>query len=74
MDYSETGNDSDPAISTAERLAEIEQQRKDLNVRIEALTQQGSADLEIANLKRQKLKLKDEMTRLIDNSLPDIIA
>ncbi len=74
MDYSETGNDSDPAISTAERLAEIEQQRKDLNARIEALTQQGSADLEIANLKRQKLKLKDEMTRLIDNSLPDIIA
>ena len=30
--------------------------------------------LEIARLKRQKLMLKDEIQRLIDSSVPDIIA
>ncbi|WP_018997524.1 YdcH family protein [Hirschia maritima] len=74
MDNSDIGSDADPAISIAERLDEIKSERKELDMRIEALTLQGGADLEVASLKRIKLKLKDEMTKLIDSSLPDIIA
>lgn len=74
MDKSGQSADIDPAISTAERLTEIEEKRAELDMRIQALSLQGGADLEIVSLKREKLKLKDEMTRLKDSSLPDIIA
>ena len=74
MDNSDFNSDADPAISIAERLEEIKSERQELDMRIEVLTLQGGADLEVASLKRLKLKLKDEMTKLIDSSLPDIIA
>jgi hypothetical protein len=43
--------------------------------RLEALGQTGSADqLQLARLKKRKLRLRDEMTQLEDELVPDIIA
>lgn len=69
---SEKGSDS--AISIAERLSKLRLAHQDIDRRIQALTAQGGMDLELMSLKRQKLRLKDEIERLVDSSLPDIIA
>ncbi|MFN4288880.1 MAG: YdcH family protein [Brevundimonas sp.] len=58
-----------------ERLAELRQEHLDLAASIEALGAMPVPDqLTIARLKRRKLALKDEITRLDDEILPDIIA
>ena len=42
---------------------------------VQLLTSEPTGDqLEVARLKRQKLMLKDEIQRLMDSSVPDIIA
>ena len=47
------------------RVAELEQQHHALEKKIaEALKHKSSDDLEIVELKRQKLQLKDELERL----------
>ena len=46
-----------------------------LDERIQALLTEATADqLEIARLKKQKLRLKDQIQRIIDSNIPDIIA
>ncbi|MEZ5773519.1 MAG: DUF465 domain-containing protein [Hyphomicrobiaceae bacterium] len=58
-----------------ERMAALRQQHRDLDDAIAALETAGSADLlQIKRLKKQKLKLKDEIQLLEDKLLPDIIA
>lgn len=57
------------------RLAEIQQEREDLDKSIRALELSPLPDqLLIARLKRKKLLLKDELVRLQDRIRPDIIA
>ncbi len=57
------------------RLVELRQEHLDLAASIEALGAMPVPDqLTIARLKRRKLALKDEITRLDDEILPDIIA
>lgn len=57
------------------RLAHLAQEHGDLDAAIAAL--QGSAvpdQLQIARLKKRKLRLKDEIALLQDQIVPDIIA
>jgi len=55
------------------KLAELMQEHRDLDAAIEAL--QGSPDqLQITRLKKRKLQLKDQITKINDQLLPDIIA
>ena len=67
------GVDRDLAIER--RLAELREEHKDLDDSIRALEERFSPDmLQIARLKRKKLLLKDEIGRLEDQLMPDIIA
>ena len=50
-------------------------EHRDLDAAIEALRAMPSPDqLELARLKKRKLRLKDEIERMRDRSVPDIIA
>ena len=56
-------------------LASLRTEHRDLDAAIDALTGAGSTDqLQIARLKKRKLRLKDEIALLEDQLIPDIIA
>ncbi|MEA3081342.1 MAG: hypothetical protein QOD54_1010 [Sphingomonadales bacterium] len=64
-------NDDDPV----QLLATLRAEHRTLDERISFLSSEPIGDqLELARLKRQKLMLKDEIQRLMDSSVPDIIA
>ena len=57
------------------RLAMLRTEHRDLDAAIDALTAAGSTDqLQIARLKKRKLRLKDQIALIEDTLLPDIIA
>ena len=57
------------------RLQDLQQDHADLDASIQALSQAPLPDLiVIGRLKRKKLALKDEISRLEDLLTPDIIA
>ena len=57
------------------RLEALRTEHRDLDAAIDALSGAGTHDqLQIARLKKRKLKLKDQITLLEDYLLPDIIA
>lgn len=57
------------------RLAAMRSEHRDLDSAIAALDGAASADqLQLARLKKRKLRLKDEIARIEDRLLPDIIA
>lgn len=57
------------------RLEVLKVEHRDLDAAIDALTLAGSTDqLQIARLKKRKLRLRDQMTMLEDYLIPDIIA
>lgn len=57
------------------RLAVLRTEHRDLDAAIEALTAAGSTDqLQIARLKKRKLRLRDQIALIEDTLLPDIIA
>jgi hypothetical protein len=56
-------------------LALLRTEHRDLDAAIEALSASGSTDqLQIARLKKRKLRLKDQIAIVQDQLLPDIIA
>jgi hypothetical protein len=64
-------NDDQPPPS----LEVLQAEHRALDERIRALSAEPTGDqLEIARLKRRKLMLKDRIQRIIDSSIPDIIA
>jgi hypothetical protein len=64
---------SDPAA--AQRLALLRTEHRDLDDAIEALRAAPMPDqLQIARLKKRKLRLRDEIAALEDQLIPDIIA
>ena len=57
------------------RLAGLRIEHRDLDAAIDALTGAGSQDqLQIARLKKRKLRLRDQITLIEDYLTPDIIA
>lgn len=57
------------------RLEALKIEHRDLDAAIEALAAASSVDqLQIARLKKRKLKLKDQITLVEDYLIPDIIA
>jgi len=57
------------------RLEMLRTEHRDLDAAIDALTGAGSQDqLQIARLKKRKLKLKDQIALVQDYLIPDIIA
>ena len=57
------------------RLEVFKTEHRDLDAAIDALTGAGSTDqLQIARLKKRKLRLKDQISLIEDYLIPDIIA
>lgn len=57
------------------RLALLRMEHRDLDAAIEALRASAGPDqLQIARLKKRKLRLKDEISAIEDMLVPDIIA
>ena len=62
-------------IPAATRLVRLRQEHRDLDAAIEALRAMPAPDqLQLARLKKRKLRLKDEIAVLEDMRVPDIIA
>jgi hypothetical protein len=58
-----------------ELLARLKQEHRDLDAAIAALSSTGSGDsLQLQRLKKRKLMLKDRISKVEDQLLPDIIA
>jgi hypothetical protein len=61
--------------SLRSRLAALREEHSDLDAAIDAMVAKGPLDqLRIQRLKKRKLWLKDEITRIEDQLIPDIIA
>ena len=64
-------NDDEPAAE----LEALRAEHRALDERIAALIAEGATDqLELARLKRRKLRLKDQIQLILDSNTPDIIA
>lgn len=67
--------DNDDEQELRRRLAEMVQEHRDLDAAIAALIGAGVQDqLQLTRLKKRKLQLKDQISRIEDSLLPDIIA
>ena len=73
-------NDDGPVLDDSgtalrSRLSDLRVEHQDLDAAVEALAAKTSPDqLQIARLKKKKLRLRDEIARLEDLLTPDIIA
>jgi hypothetical protein len=57
------------------RLAQLRIEHRDMDAAIAALSDAGSQDqLQLARLKKRKLRLKDQISMIEDYLTPDIIA
>jgi len=56
------------------RLARLELEHEDYDHAIDAMTMQGVDALRIQRFKKKKLALKDQISRLRAQIIPDIIA
>jgi hypothetical protein len=64
-------NDLEPGSE----LDALKAEHRRLDERLRQLCAEPIGDqLEIARLKRQKLRLKDQIEQIVDSSIPDIIA
>lgn len=64
-------NDDEPQPDL--EVLKAEHRRLDMDIR--ALSAEAGPDtLEVARLKKRKLMLKDQIERMVDASIPDIIA
>jgi hypothetical protein len=59
----------------AKRLEMLRTEHRDLDSAILALIESGSTDqMQLARLKKRKLRLRDEISVMEDHLIPDIIA
>jgi hypothetical protein len=65
---------TDPAV-IARRLVELRAEHRDLNLLIDRLnTDPGVDQLALARMKKRKLRLKDQISRLESMLIPDLDA
>jgi len=70
-----TGMSEAMANQVEAQLKGLRIDHRDLDAAIEALRANGSADqLQVARLKKRKLRLRDEIALIEDQLIPDIIA
>ena len=75
MDDNNTFGETDYETELRRRLQELESEHRDLDDVIERLSEGSINDqLQIKRLKKRKLQLKDEITKIRSRLLPDIIA
>jgi hypothetical protein len=55
-------------------LAKLRQEHEDYDAAINAMVQVGCDALRLQRMKKKKLVIKDKMTQLEDQIVPDIIA
>lgn len=55
-------------------LAALVEEHRDLDAAIAAMVDRGGDQLQLTRLKKRKLQLKDQITRMEDQLLPNIIA
>ena len=73
-------NDDGPVLGESEavlraKLASLKLEHQDLDAAVQALEAKPRPDqIQIARLKKKKLRLRDEIARLEDQITPDIIA
>lgn len=61
--------------ATLLKLSQLRQEHRDLDEEIEALVASGPFDqLLLSRLKKRKLSLRDQITQIEDDIVPDIIA
>lgn len=71
---------SDPDVTDEERiirsrLAQLRQEHRDLDSAIDAMLSSANPDqLQLTRMKKRKLSLRDLITKIEDELLPDIIA
>jgi len=71
----EPRNENDEQPELRAKLAELVQEHRDLDAAIAALIASGTHDqIQLTRLKKRKLQLKDQIARVEDELLPDIIA
>ncbi len=64
-----------PQVSLAGRIFNLQQEHRDLDRAIELLEEQPYRDqLQLQRLKKKKLRLKDAITRLRRDLIPDLNA
>jgi hypothetical protein len=64
-------NDDEPPAE----LEALKAEHRALDERIRTLLECGTGDqMEVARLKKRKLRLKDQIQLLVDSTIPDIIA
>ena len=56
------------------RLLQLQVEHRDLDAAIAALADAGTDQLQVARLKKRKLRLKDQIAMIEDYLTPDIIA
>ncbi|MEY4966556.1 MAG: hypothetical protein RL274_2139 [Pseudomonadota bacterium] len=62
-------------VAARAKLTQLTQEHRDLDQAIDAMVESGNTDLmALARLKKRKLQLKDEITEINNDLLPDIIA
>jgi len=70
-----SGPAASPSTPGQDKLAELKQEHRDLDEAILALVSSAAHDqLQLTRLKKRKLMLRDQITKLEDEIVPDIIA
>lgn len=68
-------NENEEHAELRTKLADLTQEHRDLDAAIAALIASGANDqIQLTRLKKRKLQLKDQIARIEDELLPDIIA
>ena len=63
------------AAELARLIEHLRMEHRDLDAGIDALAAQPARDeIQLARMKKRKLRLKDEISRIEDQLIPDIIA
>ena len=68
-------NDDEQTRDPAREVERLRAEHRELDQQISDLIERGCGDqIELARLKKRKLRLKDQIQIMLDSTVPDIIA